>query len=54
MIMDNEEESFPFLEQTEAKRSFVDRRTLRYHAADVLREVSKNGSIQRDLSNDGI
>ncbi|PKY00574.1 hypothetical protein P168DRAFT_293437 [Aspergillus campestris IBT 28561] len=53
-MLDDEEESFRILGQSVVKRSFVDRRRLSHHAADTLREVLKNGSVQRDLSNDGI
>ncbi|KKA16201.1 hypothetical protein T310_10216 [Rasamsonia emersonii CBS 393.64] len=52
--LNDEDESFRYLAQTGIQRSFVSRRKLTPQAAGVLREVLMNGSIHRDLDNEGI
>lgn len=53
-LLDNEDQSFKFLELMPVGRSFVRLKNLAPHVADVLRYVLINGSIRHDLNNAGI
>lgn len=52
--LDDESQAFEFITQSPVYRSFPEGRALTPQAADVLRTVLVDGSILRDLSNEGI
>jgi hypothetical protein len=47
-------EAFDFLAQTPVRRSFVNRRNLTPHAANILWKVLIEGSVPRNLNNEGV
>jgi hypothetical protein len=53
-LLENEDRLFQYLAQMPVQRSFINRRELTVEAADILREVLANGSVPRDLTNNGV
>ncbi|QKX57279.1 uncharacterized protein TRUGW13939_04390 [Talaromyces rugulosus] len=52
--LEDKNKAFAFLEQTPVQRSFVDLKNLNPHAANTLRKVLIEGSMPRDLDNEGV
>jgi hypothetical protein len=52
--LERKEEAFNFLAQTPVQRSFVNRRNLTPRAANILRKVLIEGSVPRDLDDEGV
>jgi hypothetical protein len=52
--LDDKDKAFAFLRETPANRSFVVLQNLNPHAANTLRKVLIEGSIPRDLEDEGV
>ena len=52
--LEQKDEAFEFLEQTPVHRSFVNLRNLTPRAANILRKVLIEGSVPRDLNDEGV